>query len=85
VSENTYFFFNIISATTTVSTTARLRAGKSRNRGSIRNKGKGFFSSPQYPEPLWGPQSILDTGALSPVEKRPARLTDYSSLILCFV
>jgi hypothetical protein len=41
------------------------------DRGSIPGRGKRFFSSPQRPDRLWGPSSLLSNGyrGLSPVPR----------------
>jgi hypothetical protein len=50
-------------------------------RGSIPGSGKNFFSSPQRPDRLWGPPSLLSSayrGALSPVVPRLEREAGHS-------
>jgi hypothetical protein len=49
--------------------------------GSVSGKGKIFFSSPQRPDRLWCPHSLLYNGywgAVSPVVKQPGREADHS-------
>jgi hypothetical protein len=40
----------------------RLRAGRPRRLSSISGRDKRFFSSPQHPDELWGPPSLLFNG-----------------------
>jgi hypothetical protein len=40
----------------------RLQAGRPRDRSSVHGSGKRFFSSPQRPDWLWGPSSLLYNG-----------------------
>jgi hypothetical protein len=45
----------ILSADSSVTTVTKLRAGKSRSRGSIPSSGKRFLFTPQRPDRLWAP------------------------------
>jgi hypothetical protein len=65
------------SRNSSVGTVTRLRVGRPRNRNSISNRSKTFFSSPQRPD-----RSLLYNGyqrALSPPVNRQGRELDHSS------
>jgi hypothetical protein len=51
------------------------------DRGSIPERGKGFFLCPQWPDQLWGPPSLLSNGyrwSFPGGEMRPGRDADHS-------
>ena len=45
-----------------------LRAGRPRNHCSIPDRGKRFFSSPQYPDLFWWPRNSYSVGTLPDCE-----------------
>jgi hypothetical protein len=49
--------------------------------GSIPGRGKKFFFTPQHPDRLWSPRSLLSNGmgALSQGIKQPKREADHSA------
>jgi hypothetical protein len=52
------------------------------DRGSIPDRGRGFFFSPLRPDWLWGPPSLLFNGYWGPFpggEVRPGRDADHST------
>jgi hypothetical protein len=52
------------------------------DRGSIPDRGRGFFFQPLHPDLLWGPPSLLTNGYRGPFpggKARPGRDADHSS------